>query len=104
MQVGIDVKCMHTNFDGWSLSSFGENFAKFWNEAPKFCTKILHYALLCVIISSPLSWGKESGRSGTNDVSRLCVKATLISREKIRNKKRFQLQLKEDCLIIKKIG
>ena len=24
MQVGIDVKCMHTNFDGRDLSSFGD--------------------------------------------------------------------------------
>ena len=24
MQVGIDVKCMHTNFDGCDLSSFGD--------------------------------------------------------------------------------
>ena len=24
MQVGIDVTCMHTNFGGWSLSSFGD--------------------------------------------------------------------------------
>ena len=24
MQVGIDVKCMHTNFGGHSLSSFGD--------------------------------------------------------------------------------
>ena len=24
MQVGIDVKCMHTNFGGCSLSSFGD--------------------------------------------------------------------------------
>ena len=24
MQVGIDVKCMHTNFDGRGLSSFGD--------------------------------------------------------------------------------
>ena len=24
MQVGIDVKCMHTNFDGWNLSGFGD--------------------------------------------------------------------------------
>ena len=30
MQVGIDVKCMHTNFGGCSLSSFG-NIATFKN-------------------------------------------------------------------------
>ena len=24
MQVGVDVKCMHTNFGGRSLSSFGD--------------------------------------------------------------------------------
>ena len=24
VQVGIDVKCMHTNFGGWSFSSFGD--------------------------------------------------------------------------------
>ena len=24
MQVGIDVTCMHTNFGGWGLSSFGD--------------------------------------------------------------------------------
>ena len=24
MQVGVDVKCMHTNFGGCSLSSFGD--------------------------------------------------------------------------------
>ena len=24
MQVGVDVKCMHTNFGGFSLSSFGD--------------------------------------------------------------------------------
>ena len=24
MQVGVDVKCMHTNFRGYSLSSFGD--------------------------------------------------------------------------------
>ena len=24
MQVGVDVKCMHTNFSGHSLSSFGD--------------------------------------------------------------------------------
>ena len=24
MQVGIDVKCMHTNFGGWGLSGFGD--------------------------------------------------------------------------------
>ena len=24
MQVGIDVKCMHTNFDGCGLSAFGD--------------------------------------------------------------------------------
>ena len=24
MQVGIDVKCMHTNFGGWNLSGFGD--------------------------------------------------------------------------------
>ena len=42
------------------LEKILQNF-EFLNEAPKFCTKILHYALLCVIISSPLSsWGKPS--------------------------------------------
>ena len=28
MQVGVDVKCMHTNFDGCGLSGFGD-FAHF---------------------------------------------------------------------------
>ena len=27
MQVGIDITCMHTNFDGWSLSSFGDEIS-----------------------------------------------------------------------------
>ena len=27
MQVGIDKTCMHTNFDGWSLSSFGDKIS-----------------------------------------------------------------------------
>ena len=31
MQVGIDVKCMHTNFGGRSLSSFGD-IATFKND------------------------------------------------------------------------
>ena len=31
MQVGIDVKCMHTNFGGHSLSSF-EDIATFKND------------------------------------------------------------------------
>ena len=27
MQIGIDVKCMHTNFGGRGLSGFGDKFA-----------------------------------------------------------------------------
>ena len=27
MQVGIDVKCMHTNFGGCGLSSFGDKIS-----------------------------------------------------------------------------
>ena len=27
MQVGIDVKCMHTNFDGRDLSGFGDKIS-----------------------------------------------------------------------------
>ena len=34
MQVGIDVTCMHTNFGGWSLSSFGD--IAILKKQPKF--------------------------------------------------------------------
>ena len=35
MQVGIDVTCMHTNFGGHDLSSFGDNITlQFWLNFP----------------------------------------------------------------------
>ena len=27
MQIGVDAKCMHTNFDGFCLSSFGDKIS-----------------------------------------------------------------------------
>ena len=36
MQVGIDVKCMHTDFDGWSLSSFGDEISLWSIKVEKF--------------------------------------------------------------------
>ena len=36
MQVGVDVTCMHTNFDGWSLSSFGDKISLCSIKVEKF--------------------------------------------------------------------
>ena len=36
MQVGIDITCMHTNFDGWSLSSFGDWISLWSIKVEKF--------------------------------------------------------------------
>ena len=35
MQVGVDVKCMHTNFGGCGFSSFGDNISfQIWPYFP----------------------------------------------------------------------
>ena len=36
MQVGIDVKCMHTNFGGRGLSSFGDKISLLSIKVEKF--------------------------------------------------------------------
>ena len=36
MQVGVDITCMHTNFDGWSLSSFGDEISLWSIKVEKF--------------------------------------------------------------------
>ena len=36
MQVGVDITCMHTNFDGWSLSSFGDKISLWSIKVEKF--------------------------------------------------------------------
>ena len=36
MQVGIDVKCMHTNFGGCGLSSFGDKISLWSMKVEKF--------------------------------------------------------------------
>ena len=36
MQVGIDITCMHTNFDRWSLSSFGDKISLWSIKVEKF--------------------------------------------------------------------
>ena len=36
MQVEVDVTCMHTNFDGWSLSSFGDKISLWSIKVEKF--------------------------------------------------------------------
>ena len=36
MQVGIDVKCMHTNFGGRGLSSFGDKISLWSMKVEKF--------------------------------------------------------------------
>ena len=36
MQVGIDVKCMHTDFGGRGLSSFGDKISLWSNVVEKF--------------------------------------------------------------------
>ena len=36
MQVGVDITCMHTNFDGWSLSSFRDKISLWSIKVEKF--------------------------------------------------------------------
>ena len=36
MQEGVDITCMHTNFDGWSLSSFGDKISLWSIKVEKF--------------------------------------------------------------------
>ena len=36
MQVGIDVKCMHTNFGGCGLSGFGDKISLWSIKVEKF--------------------------------------------------------------------
>ena len=36
MQVGVDITCMHTSFDGWSLSSFGDKISLWSIKVEKF--------------------------------------------------------------------
>ena len=36
MQVGVDITCMHTNFDGWSLSSFEDKISLWSIKVEKF--------------------------------------------------------------------
>ena len=36
MQVGVDITCMHINFDGWSLSSFGDEISLWSIKVEKF--------------------------------------------------------------------
>ena len=36
MQVGIDVKCIHTDFGGRGLSSFGDKISLWSNVVEKF--------------------------------------------------------------------
>ena len=36
MQEGVDITCMHTNFDGWSLSSFGDKISVWSIKVEKF--------------------------------------------------------------------
>ena len=43
IQVGIDVKCMHTNFGGHSLSGYGDNISfHFWPNFPFGPWTIVH--------------------------------------------------------------
>ena len=58
MQVGVDITCMHTNFDGWSLSSFGDEIS-LWSikvekfNQPKSAKKIMQVGVnvTCMYIS-----------------------------------------------------
>ena len=60
MQEGVDITCMHTNFDGWSLSSFGDKISLWSIKVEKFnqsksAKKIMQVAPVLVDVTSPVS-------------------------------------------------
>ena len=44
MQVGVDVKCMHTNFDGRSSSGFGDIASLLLSKTAKFPLLTMDYS------------------------------------------------------------
>ena len=69
MQVGIDVKCMHTNFGGCGLPSFGD-IAMF-----KYMTK---FSFLTMDYYSPWSWKNLIDRNRLKKFMQLGVDVTCM--------------------------
>ena len=71
MQVGVDITCMHTNFDGWSLSSFGDEISLWSIKVEKFNQSKLAKKIMQVGVNVTcmcISFG-GCGLSGFKDIA-----------------------------------
>ena len=71
MQVGIDVKCMHTNFGGRGLSGFGDKISLWSIKVEKFNQLELAQNFMQVGVNITCMHTSYSGRnpSGSRDMA-----------------------------------